>query len=57
MLVDDACSFGYNRVGDIIVSVWDRRKKILYGNGSACTARQNNSTPECVVKGTKCYDG
>ena len=40
-----------------LVSVLDRRKEILYGNGSAYTAQQNNPTPECMVNGTECYDG
>ena len=56
MLVNNECSSWYNRVGDFLVSVWDRRKQLLYVNGSACMARQNNPTPECVVNGTECYD-
>ena len=35
MLINDECSSWYNRVGDFLMSVWDRRKEILYGNGSA----------------------
>ena len=58
MLVNDECSSSwYNRVGNFSVSVWDRRREILYGNGLACTARQNKPTPECVVNGSECYDG
>ena len=60
MLVNNECSSWYNRVvGDLLkVSIWDRRKQLLYTDGSACTARQNNPTlPECVVSGTECYDG
>ena len=38
------------------MSVWDRRKEILYGNGSIGEVGQNNPTPECVVNGTGCYD-
>ena len=38
------------------VSVWDSRKQVLYGNGSACMAWQNNPTPEFVVNGTECND-
>ena len=34
MLVNDECSSWYNIVGDFLMSVWDRRKEILYGNGS-----------------------
>ena len=33
MLVNNECSSWYNRVGDFLMSVWDRRKEILYGNG------------------------
>ena len=33
MLINDKCSSWCNRVGDILVLVWDRRKEILYGNG------------------------
>ena len=35
-------------VADLSVSVWDRRKQLLYVDGSACTARQNSPTPEHV---------
>ena len=58
MLVNDECSSGYNRVGDCLVSVWDRRKQLLYTDGSACMSQQNNRTSlECAVSGTECYDG
>ena len=56
MLANDACSSWYNKVGDFLMSVWDRRKEILYGNGSIGEVGQNNPTPECVVNGTGCYD-
>ena len=29
---NDECSSWYNRVGDFLMSVWDRRKEILDGN-------------------------
>ena len=58
MLVNDECSRWCNRVGNFLVSIWDRRKQLLYIDGSACMARQNNPTPlECVVNVTECYDG
>ena len=38
------------------MSVWDRRKEILYGNGSKGKVSKNNLTPGCVVNGTGCYD-
>ena len=55
MLVNDECSSWYNKV-DFLMSVWDRRKEILYGNGSIGEVGQNNPTPECEVNGTECYD-
>ena len=33
------------------MSVWDRRKEILYGNGSACNVGQTNSSQECEANG------
>ena len=56
-LINDECSSWYNRVGDFLMSVWDRRKEILYGNGLVGNVSQNNPTPECEVNGTECYDG
>ena len=44
MLVNDVCSSWCNRVGDFSISIWDRREKLLYTDGSACMARQINST-------------
>ena len=57
MLVKDECSSWYNRVGDFLVSVWDRRKQLLYVNDSPCMAQQNNPTPDYVIKGAECDDG
>ena len=37
------------------MSVWDRRKETLIGNGSVSEVNRNNSTPECEVNGTECY--
>ena len=54
MLLNDECSSWYKRVGDFLVSVWNRRKEILYSNGSACRTQQSNPTPECVVNSTEC---
>ena len=39
------------------MSVWDRRKEILYGNEIVAEVSQNNPTPECEVNGTEFYDG
>ena len=33
MLINDECSSRYNRVGEFLMSVWDRRKEILHGDG------------------------
>ena len=58
MLVNNECSSWYDRVGDFLVSIWDRRKQVLYTDRSACMAGKNNPTPpECVVNGTEYYDG
>ena len=57
MLVNVKCSSQYNRVGEFLASIWDRRKQVLYSDGSACKAQQINPTPpECVVNGTECYN-
>ena len=37
------------------VSVWDRRKEILYGSVPACMSQQNNPPPECIFNGTDCH--
>ena len=29
MLINDECSLWYNRVGDFLLSVWDRRKNFI----------------------------
>ena len=42
-------------IGDFFLSIWERRKEILYCSGSACTARENSPTPQCVVNGIGCY--
>ena len=36
MLIKDECSSWYNRVGNFLVGVWDRRKQLLYTNRSVC---------------------
>ena len=57
MLVNDDCSSWYNRVGNFLVSIWDRRKQLLYTDESAGIAGQSNPTPlECVVNGAVYYD-
>ena len=40
-----------------LMSVWNRRKEILFGNGSIGEVGQNNPTPACEVNDTECYDG
>ena len=45
MLVNKEYSLWYNRVGDLLMSVWDRGKEILYGNGSVGEVSRNNPTP------------
>ena len=34
------------------MTVWDRRKEILYDSGSVDEVSQNNPTPECDVNGS-----
>ena len=46
MVVNDNCSSWYNKIGDFLLSVWDRRKEILYGDGSTCMVSPINPTPE-----------
>ena len=38
----------YNRIGDFLLSVWDKGKELLYGNGSSDYVSQINPTPECA---------
>ena len=57
MLIKDECSSWYNRVGDSLISVLDKRKETLYFNGLVVEVNQLKPTPECEVNGTKCYDG
>ena len=58
MLVNNERSSWYNRVGNFLVLILDRRKQLLYTNGSAFMTQQNNPTPpECMVNGTECFDG
>ena len=57
MLINNECSYWYNRVGDFLLSVWNRRKEILYGNGQVYEISQTNPTRECDVNGTECYGG
>ena len=39
------------------MSVWDRRKEILYRNGLVGEVNCNSPTPEYEVNGTECYSG
>ena len=55
MMINDERSPWYSRVGDFLMSVWDRRKEITNGDGLVGELNRNNSTPEC--NGTECYDG
>ena len=57
MIVNDDCSSWYNRVGEFLISVWERRKEILYGEGSACKVSRNDPTLECKANGNDCHGG
>ena len=54
MIVNGDCSLWYDRVGGFM-SVWKRRKEILYGEGSACKVSQNDPTLDCEAKGSNSY--
>ena len=54
-LVNNECSSWYTKLGDFVMSVWGRRKEILYDVRSVGEASQTSPTPECKVKGTECY--
>ena len=45
-IVNNDCSLWYNRVGDFFVSVWERRKEILYGEESLYKVSRNDPTLE-----------
>ena len=47
MIVNNDCSLWYNRVGVFLMSVWERRKEISYGEGSVYKVSQNNPTIKC----------
>ena len=40
-----------HRVGDFLMSVWERKKEIFYGEKSACKVSQGDPTLECNVSG------
>ena len=50
------CRKMLGRNGDFLVSVWNRRREILCGNGSICEDSRNNPTPECKVSGNESYE-
>ena len=56
MSVNDKCSSWYNKVGNFLMSVWDRREEILYGSGLVSEVGQNILIPECEVNRTERYD-
>ena len=57
MIVNDDCSLWYNRIDDFLMSAWERRKEILYDEGSAYKISQNDPTYECEANGNNCYGG
>ena len=57
MIVNDDCNSWYNRVGDSLMLVWEKRKELLYGEGSACKVSQNDPTLECEASGSNCNGG
>ena len=56
MLVSDIYVHGVaDRVGDFVMSVWNRRKEILYGNRSVGEVSHISPILECAVNETECY--
>ena len=51
MLVNDECSSWCNIVRDFLISIWDKRKKLLYTNGSACKHGPTNQPHSSGVHG------
>ena len=37
------------------MSVWERTKEILYGEGSVYKVSQNDHTLKCEANGNRCY--
>ena len=46
LLVSDECSSWYNEVGSFMMSIWEVRKEILYGNGLPSGVVQTNPALE-----------
>ena len=57
LFINDESSSWYDKVSNFLVSVWDRRKEILYGDNLPCEDSQTNPTAECEMNGTECYGG
>ena len=55
LLVNDERSLWYSRIGDFLMSVWDQKKEISCGGGSACAVGRTNLTPVCEANGIECY--
>ena len=49
----------YNKLGDLKMSVWNRRKEILYANKLVGEANGTSSSLECEVQNasTECFGG
>ena len=54
MIVNYDCTQWYNKVGDFLMFVWERKKEILSGKGSACKVSQNDPNLECEANGSNC---
>ena len=55
MIVNYDRSSWYNRVGNFLISVWERRK--FYIVRFVCKVSQNDPTLECEANGNKCFGG
>ena len=57
MVVNYDCSSCYDRVGEFQMSVLERRKEILYAEGSVYKISKNDFTLKCEANDNNCYGG
>ena len=55
LFINNECSSWYSRIREFSMSVWDRRREILYGSGLAQVVGWANPTLECEANGVYCY--
>ena len=57
MLLNDECSSWYNREGEYLLSVWEKKNRILFSSESTNGISWMNPTSECEANDTECYGG